>query len=314
MNSTDSIECRTLFEKLHLLSDQQLDILLGTNLFIAVLNAVVNFIVVWLIVITKQYTNTSLRLTMYMSISDFLVGFISQQMLTYFILKARSYISCEIQVLCQYILYIFPHMTGFFVGMVALDRYCRVKYTNRYNEIMTFKRQTIGIIFIAILAILNCMVLISGIFSGNWLVALVGIQPLDMSFVTMDILLYWRSITLMKEHMKNNAEMKHFSKSISKLASIYLVLVITFYPPYLLIDMIQAFINSSNTTLIFWHIMSLIWVFLNSGVDAISFLVVNRKARRQMNVWKEHILGPDKNAKCTVTNNPKPTESTHVDV
>lgn len=289
------VVCRTLFEKLHLLSDGQINTLLGTNIFVSILNAVINFIVVWLIVVTKQYTNTSLRLTMYMCISDMFVGAISQQMLTLFIVQAGTSISCEIQVLCQYILYLFPHLTGFFVGLVALDRYCRVKYTHKYPDVMTFKRQTIGSIIIIILAALNCMVLISGIFSGNWKVALLGIQPLDMTFVTMDILLYWRSITLMKQHMKNNStEMKHFSKSISKLATIYLVLVIIFYPPYLLLDMVQAFVDSYDTAVVFWHIMTLIWVFLNSGINAISFLVVNRKARRQLNMWRHHVLGTTK--------------------
>ena len=298
-------ECRTLFEKLHLLSDAQLNTLLGTNIVFAILNVIVNGLSIWLIVVTKQYTNMSLRLTLYMSISDLGVAAISQQMMTYFLVNAHSNISCEVQVFCQYLLYLFPHLTGFFVGLVALDRYCRVKYTNKYPEVMTFKRQTIGLLIIIFSAMLNCLVLISGFFTGNWKIALLGIHPLDTSFVTWDIVLYWRSITMMKHHMKNNSiDMKNFSKSISKLASIYLVLVITFYPPYLLLDLVQVLINSSNTTLVFWHTMALIWIFLNSVIDAMSFLVVNRKARRQLTVWKEKVVGKDQTAL------PSPTHKT----
>eukprot|EP00111_Clytia_hemisphaerica_P017078 TCONS_00050581-protein len=225
--SNNKDACRTLFHKIHLLSDSSINVLIAANILVAISNIVVNSMVMYLIYKTKQYQNSSLRLTLYMSCSDFLVGFISQHMLTIFLFEAHSKLTCITQVIMQYILYIFPHMTGFFVGMVALDRYCRVKYTNRYNEIMTFKRQTIGLIIIAILAILNCMILISGIFTGNWTIALVGIQPVDNTFVLCDVLLYWRAIVLMKEHVKNNTiDLKNFSKSISRLATIYLVLVI----------------------------------------------------------------------------------------
>ena len=179
---------------------------------------------------------------------------------------------------------------------------------------MTFKRQTIGLLVITFLAMLNCMVLISGSFTGNWLIGLLGIHPLDTSFVTWDILLYWRSITMMKEHVKNNTiEMKNFSKSISRLASIYLVLVIIFYPPYLLLDLVQAFVDSSNTTVVFWHVMTLIWVFLNSVIDAVSFLVVNRKARRQLTVWKEKVIGKDQDALPSPTHKTEDSQTQGVD-
>lgn len=290
MNSTK--ECRTLFEKLHLLSNTALNVLLATNITVSIVNIAVNMVLIALMRATKQYTNLSLRLTMYMSISDFFVGLFSQQMLTYFIINAHSELSCEMQVMLQYFLYIFPHITGFFVGIVALDRFMRVKYTNKYSDLMTLKRQTISVIVVVILALLNCMILISGIFTGNWEVALLGIQPLDSTFLTCDIILYWRSIVLMKEHMKaNSIDMKHFNRSISKLATIYLVLVIIFYPPYLLLDMIQVFVNSDDTTVVFWHVMTLIWVFLNSGVNGISFVVVNRKAQRKLQEWKITVFG-----------------------
>jgi len=287
-NETITHSCRTLFQKIHLLSDTSTNILLISNILVSLTNMIVNSAVITIIYQTKQHQNSSLRLTLYMSISDFFVGCISQQMMTIFLVQSHSKISCEVQVVLQYILYIFPHITGFFVGMVALDRYCRVKFTNRYSEVMTFKRQTIGLIIIVVLAILNCMVLISGIFTGNWIVALVGIQPLDNTFVICDVLLYWRAIVLMKKHVKNNTiDLKNFSKSISRLATIYLVLVIIFYPPYLLLDMVQAFIDSNDTNVVFWHVMTLIWVFLNSGVNAASFLVVNRKARMRLRKFKD---------------------------
>lgn len=288
----DTVVCHTLFHKLHLLSDTSLAVLLSTNILVAIVNMVVNAVLIILIRATKQYTNLSLRLTMYMSITDFFVGAISQQMLTYFIANANSQISCEMQVLLQYILYLFPHITGFFVGIVALDRYVRVKFTNKYSDLMTLKRQTIAVLVVIVLAILNCMILISGIFSGNWEVALLGIQPLDLLFVTSDIFLYWRSIVLMREHMKaNSIDMKHFNRSISKLATIYLVLVIIFYPPYLLLDLVQVFVDSDDTTVVFCHVMSLIWVFLNSGVNGISFVLINRKAQRKLQTWKTAVCG-----------------------
>lgn len=288
MNETTTAVCRTLYEKMHLLSQSSINTLIAINILVAFSNVIVNSMLIYIMKVTRQYQNSSLRLTMYMSFSDFLVGLVSQQMLTYFLVESYSSISCNMQVLCQYILYIFPHMTGFFVGLVALDRYLRVKYTNRYNEVMTFKRQTLGVVVIGIMAILNCMVLISGVLTGNWTLALLGIQPLDMTFVTCDILLYWRAIMLMKEHVRNkNAEIKNLSKSISKLATIYLVLVIIFYPPYLVTDMILAFVHTTDSVVVFWHVLSLIWVFLNSGVNAISFLVVNRKARRLLREWFE---------------------------
>lgn len=297
MNRTSATpQCRTLFFNMYMLSDKSLNVLLAVNLLVTAFNLIVNGLLIYIMKVTRQYLNSSLRLTMYMSISDFFVALISQQMMTYYLLKAHSTMSCQRQVLCQYILYLFPHATGFFVGIVALDRYIRVKYTNRYNEVMTFKRQTIGVLVICVLAILNCMVLISGIFTGNWKAALLGVQPLDMTFVTFDIALYWRAIVLMNEHIKNNnEEIKHLSKSISRLATIYLVLVIIFYPPYLVTDLIVVFLDTQNTAIVFWHIMSLIWVFLNSGVNAISFLIVNRKAQTVISEWKSIVCYGERN-------------------
>ena len=286
MNVT-SEECRTLFHKMHLLDDTKINILIATNILVSIINVLINSLVITLIYKTKQYRNSSLRLTMYMSFSDFMVGLISQHMMTVFLFQAKENLSCTVQVVMQYILYIFPHITGFFVVLVALDRYCRVKYTMKYPEVMTFKRQTFGLITIILLAILNCMVLISGIFTGNWVIALVGVHPLDNIFVLCGVSLYWRAIVLMKKHVKNNTvDLKIFSKPISRLASIYLVLMIIFYPPCLLLDLVQAFVNSSDTIVVFWHVMGLIWVFMNSVVNAVSFLVVNRKAKRYLNHWK----------------------------
>ena len=280
--------CKTLFHKMYLLDNSNINTLIATNILVSLSNVMVNSLVILLIYKTKQYRNSSLRLTLYMSISDCMVGLVSQHMMTIFLFNAKENLTCPVQVTLQYILYLFPHITGFFVGLVALDRYCRVKYTNKYPEVMTFKRQTIGLLTIIILAFLNCIVLISGIFTGNWTVALVGIQPLDNIFVMLDVSLYWRAIVIMKKHVENNTvDLKMFNKSISRLASIYLVLVIIFYPPYLFLDLAQTFYNSSDTTVVFWHIMALIWVFMNSVVNAISFLVVNRKARSMLNNWRD---------------------------
>ena len=80
-----------------------------------------------------------------------------------------------------------------------------------------------------------------------------------------------------KETAKRNIQL---DRSITKIASVYMCLVILFYMPVIAVYIADLLLTSKNGNYQFAFVLVHIFVCCNSFVNAVSFILVNRKVKQ----------------------------------
>ena len=130
--------CETLAGKYNLLNRREKDILLYVNLVIAINNLFANTLTIYAITITKQYRTQSIKLTLFLSISDLLTALVSQPLFAYQMTNT-TFTACLNLIYVQIGVTFFPKVSANMLGLLIFDRFIRIKYLTRYSELMTTK-------------------------------------------------------------------------------------------------------------------------------------------------------------------------------
>ena len=86
---------------------------------------------------TKQLYNASFRFILALCISDFCVGVIVQPLIAVMFLELYERSYCNYESATQFLAVFFTHASGYIIAVIGFDRYCRMKYLNRYQQVMT---------------------------------------------------------------------------------------------------------------------------------------------------------------------------------
>ena len=134
-----SFVCYTISTNYDLLNSEEKKRLFIINIVIAVVNFLINSLMIYAITVTKQYKIQSIKLSLYLSISDLFTSLITQPIANYQLMYGNKKQNCAIMIAFQLAEWVFPQLSVNIVSLIMFDRYVHIRYLSRYSEMMTPK-------------------------------------------------------------------------------------------------------------------------------------------------------------------------------
>ena len=271
--------CQTAFDySLEFNSTEK--ILLSFNTLVATINLITNILVIILIYTTNQLKNQSLKLTFILSTSDVFLSVVSQQVINYFLVANST--NCYIKVTAQFWFYFFPYLSAFIIALIVYDRYIRMLRLTEYSKYMTKKRFNAGILIVFMLTFLQLIPVTVASTYDIYTFGTIAMLPINLIVMALEIYWYTKTILILREHKKQRRKnLRQIDVSLARLAAVYMMMIIVFYAPYVITNGFMFFLprDSSWSS---WIMASQLLACCNSSANAISFLRVNRKARKKL--------------------------------
>ena len=127
-------------------------ILVFVFISIGICAAILNPLVAWVISKTKQCSNQSIKLIMYLSVIDSTVAITLTSSIVIPLLKVES-LSCNVYKALYFLRHISFYSSCYIVCLIGIDRYCRVQFKEDYDRRFDKKR------FRAAIFVYFCLVL-----------------------------------------------------------------------------------------------------------------------------------------------------------
>ena len=284
------------------IKDIPFSILVGlraTNLFVLFLNMAGNALLVYALKKTGQTGRISIKLIVYMSISDFITGVIGISLRT-LLLWGKFQQHCSFIDVIQMATNVTSMFSILMVGAIALDRYFHMSYLERYPVIMNNKRgccMTLVCFFSSsVLVILEFVVLR---FAGDGVLllqfALVGVWMPVLGSIA---ILYYKAYKSLR--LRASSQMTvvvrdalHESRKFAKIAKLILISLAVLTTPMLSCLSLRFinhlggdFIDTLLLDILFW--VALLLHAVNGFTSCVIFMVYNSSVKQLL---KRRILG-----------------------
>lgn len=266
-------------------------VLVGIDVALLLCNFMVNFLVISSLVLSKQLYNTSLKLVMFLSISDCCIACIVQPLFAVLFLVYPSESQCQFEMVAMFFAIFFTHTSGYIIALIGFDRFARIKYMTKYSSVMTEKRLKCLVITAIVLSLLQAALYVVGTHYSFFSKAKKAAVYVDFAIALLVLLTYLMAVYVARKYRRNavNKEMlKSVDKTITKLASNILLSIVLFYIVYVAISMVHSSMANKVTSvsvkqwLEFLLIFGYLLTYANSVVNAVIFLCVNKKARKSL--------------------------------
>ena len=189
--------------------------------------------------------------------------------------------SCTYELVTQFFNSTFSHSSAYFVVLIAYDRYLRIKYLQRYAEIMTKRKVDILILIMCILAFIQGgTITLESLYPHLQLLIRLRL-PIDALAALLTIWFYLKTIFMMKLHKRRSLNKEIFQQvdtTVTKLSSVYLLFVILFYIPCIVAGVLKKIFKTEFAE--FCYVLTLIMVYNNSFATGFMFLKLNRQANQ----------------------------------
>ena len=274
--------CTTLADNYNLLNRREKDILLYVNLVIAIINLFANTLTIYAITITKQYKIQSIKLTLFLSISDLFIALVSQPLFAYQMTN-NAITGCLNLIYVQIGETLFPQLSANILGLLIFDRFIRIKYFTRYPELMTTKKVNLAISIVAGISLLECLIIFIGsLLKIQLYIKKIPVTVLRILLISWDVIFYVWSLYTIKKYPAGSSDevLQEKSKILTKITSYYFIAAIIIYTPYIIMRIINRIIASDDKHLfIFMFILCRVLLNCNAFVNAFLFIKYNRKSR-----------------------------------
>ena len=290
ISPSSTLICESLYSGRKYLSGTQIKLLIGINLIIMVLNLIANSFIVYVLVSTKQLHNISIRLILYLSISDCFLALIDQPLFVVMVTVYSDSSNCTFETIVQFIFVFTKHLSGYIIVLIAYDRYLRMKHLKRYctlahNWKVRFAVGTV-ICFALLQGVIQTIATELNVFAQiNIIVAVIDGLVIFAVFIG-----YIMTITVVKKHKENSIcsdVLNNADQIVTRTASRIIIAVIIFYIPYLILHVLRHSIIDERTWkkrrwLNFTLFVCYELIFANSFANAVIFLNINRKSRSRL--------------------------------
>ena len=284
---TKTTTCSTLYSGRCHLSTQQIWILIVINIVVSLLNLASNSFVVYKIISQNQVKHISMRLILYLSISDCFLAMVTQPIFLVLLLKPSHPLTCSTDIALQFVVVVSMRVSGYIIPLIGFDRYCRMKFWNRYTEFVSTGRMRFALTFAILLSVVQGVLR-----SVESYQQLKGIEVVSHVVVCIDccvlgtvILLYVLTIRVVKKHSDQSmvSSSTHFDveRTMTKVGTRILLSVVSFYTPHLVFGFVRPWIQSESSAgeyrsiINFFVFLSYELIFLNSFTNALIFLNMN---------------------------------------
>ena len=145
--------CFTPYSLKILFSNTHILILQFSNGTIMVGN-ICNFLVMLIIIRTRQISNTACKILFQISFADFLVGSITQPLYMMILLFRETL--CILELVHTFIANALVRVYLYTIGLLGVDRYIRIKYLAKFERILPMRRVYIIMFFLRVFSMHTC--------------------------------------------------------------------------------------------------------------------------------------------------------------
>ena len=135
-------------------------ILLFLNGMIMVGNILCNFLVMLIIIRTKQISNTACKIMFQISFVDFLVGSIAQPCYMVVLLFRETW--CILEFVHTFIATVLVSASLYTIGRLGVDRYIRIKYPTNFENKLPTRRVYIIMFYLWVLGGMHATLTVKG--------------------------------------------------------------------------------------------------------------------------------------------------------
>ena len=291
MNET-VVYCFTHQLQFSYLTSRQLATLTVFNLMLMPANIIANILVMYVLIKTKQISNTTCKLIFMLSLSDLLQGIFSQNLFT-----ALSYEkNCLLMEIVLFVNAFLMHLSGYMIAIIGVDHYLRIKYYVKFRTIWSTKIVLIFIFSGSFLAFFQAVMITVGLVLELDRFVVPIYVTMDVAVLGMIIILQVKTIRTSRDvqNMSTVATSERINKKVTKLSMRIMLLLCFFFAPHtIILNIIRSVIkhqlnNNEKSVLEFIAGISLVFAFGNCFSNAALFLVTNVKAKRFLRDLKGH--------------------------
>ena len=286
-SSNDSYMCESLYDGKQYLTELHKCVLIIFNIVIILLNIVANFTVIHILLKKRLLKNHSMRLIFYLGISDCCVALFAQPVFCIMLAKFSNKLNCTFDTVLQFITVSIMHVSGYITVLIGYDRYCRLKYLNRYSEIIQTWKIDVAMVAIILLSLMQGVLGLLGTQLDIFhLVNLIAVA-IDICIIVFTFATYIMTMLVVRSHKHctiNKDMLKNIDKRVTSMSARILLALIVLYTPYITTAMLHHSVIDKSTgkkreNLNFALFVGYELTCLNSFANAIIFLTLNKKTR-----------------------------------
>ena len=290
-----SADCQTNVIIVSYLTSTQVLVIVLLNTVLMVGNIIINGLVIYILIKTKQVLNITCKLIFMLSISDLLIGIFAQNLyIIYFYEK-----NCFVKLACTSASIFLSHISGYVIAILGIDRYLRIKYYTNFKTLWTTRVVCTLICFASFLAAFQAVII-----TMSWLLKTEQITIFIYVAIDATILgtiIYLQIRTIQTSNVVYNestlSTAGRTNKKITRFSIRIMFMQGFFVAPYTLIvnflrGKIQDQLNSNGKSVLeFITCISIVLIFANSFANSILFLMTNVKARKLLRNFARSLVG-----------------------
>ena len=290
-NDSNFLNCFSIYDDVVYVSNMNRAIIVILYFVIFIINIITNGFSIYVNIITGHWKNQSMRIILYISISDILNGVLGNAAHVVHILIPNQ-LDCQ----QRRFLILIPHMFSYFstysVFFLGLDRFLHVMLLSRYKAIIKPARFNSLMVFYLLVGIWQAIITTFGPkFFGESGGARYS-APINNLFIIVTVVSYVACIIKLRLYAKTSRVVSANTLSLNKLATAFLIIITVTHTPVILSTVIANAIKRSMgnaNTNILAHCLLLL-AKTNSSLNAIAYLRLNAKARRRVNAIIQKII------------------------
>ena len=277
--------CLTSYSGRFNLNKSQIFPLIVIDLLLMAMNLLANSLVILSLVLSKKLHNCSLKLILYLSISDCCLACVTQPLFASLLIKFSDVPNCDFEAIVQFFGIFFTHTSGYIIALIGFDRYARVKYAANYYTIMTGFRLKVMVLTMVVLSFAQAMMYVLGtkfdFFEISKRIA-VFVDFLIASSVLVVYILAVRAVRSYKINSVNRGILQVADNKVTLVASRILLTIVLFYLAYVAIALTHSIMHQKLTgipkkVLDFMLLFSYMLAYANSFTNAVIFLSFNKR-------------------------------------
>ena len=231
--------------------------------------------------------NGSIELICYLCLSDLALGFFGLPVLLALFLTDQS---CEMEIAGELLAVGWSHTSAYIIALIGYDRFFRMKYLNRYSEVVKRKKIRCSTFVAFFLSFLHIGAQAAGIkYNFYHTITTVGIV-MDWTLFVFIIIPYTLSVKVVRAHRRNTSHtqmLRQVDDTVTSVAFRITIAVTTLYSPYLILSIVRKLFEDRNTLktnqlFLFMWFVSHGLIYSNSFTNAIIFICVNSRCRRKL--------------------------------
>ena len=289
-NSSVDHSCESSYTGKLYLHQPLKDILIALMVITMILNICANSAVIYALVRTEQLYNLSLRLVLFLCVSDCCLALFGQPLYIVMLANFSGNYYCNFDAVVEFFIYLFCHTSAYIIGLIGYDRFFRIKYLNRYQEVIKSWKVYVAMVTSIFLSFLQTSFQIFGIQHKIYRKVKMACICIDFVIISMMILPYVLSIRVIRKHSKHTVSrnlLKKVDNTISSIASRIMVTILILYSPYITFEVLLFSVDKQSGLrkkqwLQFGVFLGYQLAIANSFVNAVIFISFNKKSRSKL--------------------------------